>query len=219
MTLRESAKRAAFLLATIAVLPNLVSFALRARVLGRDRALQGSTQALSLAPGVLGQYLRRAFLARTLEACHPSATIEFGTIFSRCGARIDENVYVGPRCHLGLCRLERDVLLAAGVHVTSGARTHGTADPGAPIRKQEGELTRVRVGEGTWVGSAAVIMADVGARSVVGAGAVVVKPIPDLVVAAGVPAKVVRSRGEPAAPAPAPAAEAAPSPPSVAQAP
>jgi acetyltransferase-like isoleucine patch superfamily enzyme len=37
-------------------------------------------------------------------------------------------------------------------------------------------------------------MADVGAQAIVGAGAVVTKPIPDRTVAAGVPARVVRSR-------------------------
>jgi acetyltransferase-like isoleucine patch superfamily enzyme len=37
-------------------------------------------------------------------------------------------------------------------------------------------------------------MADVGCGTVVGAGAVVVKPLPDEVIAAGVPARVIRSR-------------------------
>ena len=42
--------------------------------------------------------------------------------------------------------------------------------------------------------SAAVVMADVGRGSVVGAGSVVTAPLPDYVVAAGIPAKVLRSR-------------------------
>jgi acetyltransferase-like isoleucine patch superfamily enzyme len=37
-------------------------------------------------------------------------------------------------------------------------------------------------------------MADVGAGTVVGAGAVVTNPLPDYVIAVGVPAKVIRSR-------------------------
>ncbi|MEO7275219.1 MAG: acyltransferase [Vicinamibacterales bacterium] len=198
---RSVLKSLAFAVATLMVTPSLVSFFIRARVLGRDRALAGSTQALAIVPGVLGQYLRRAFLARTLVRCHPSATIEFGTIFSKAGAIIDEQVYVGPRCHLGLVHLERDVLLAAGVHVPSGARTHGTDDPSVPIREQEGALTMVRIGAGAWVGSAAIVMADVGANSVIGAGSVVTAPVPESVTAAGVPARILRRR----APQPAPA--------------
>jgi virginiamycin A acetyltransferase len=180
--------------ATIAVVPNLVSYRMRALILGRDRALEGSSQALSLVPGLAGQYLRRAFLSRVLAGCHESAVIEFGAVFSQAGARIDENAYIGPRCHIGLAHVERDALLAAGVHVPSGARSHGTDDPAMPIRDQPGRPALVRIGAGAWIGSAAIVMADVGRDTVVGAGAVVTKSLPDGVVAAGVPARTVRSR-------------------------
>jgi acetyltransferase-like isoleucine patch superfamily enzyme len=45
---------------------------------------------------------------------------------------------------------------------------------------------------GSWIGSNAVVMADVGAGCIVGAGAVVTRPLPPRVLAAGVPARVVR---------------------------
>lgn len=198
--MRSALKSLAHTLATLVVLPHIVSFHLRSLVIGRDRALEGSTQALAWLPGLLGVYLRGAFLAQALDAFDRSASVHFGTIFSQAGARIGAHVYVGPRCHLGLVHLERDVLLAAGVHVPSGAKTHGTDDLSTPIREQQGERTMVRIGEGTWVGSAAVVMADVGRHSVVAAGAVVHAPLPDFVVAGGVPAKVLKSReGAPAA--------------------
>jgi acetyltransferase-like isoleucine patch superfamily enzyme len=199
VNVRQALKVAANAIATLLVLPFLASYAVRAAVMGRDRALEGSTQALSLIPGLAGQYLRRAFLARTLAGgCAFSATIEFGTIFSQAGARIDENVYVGPRCHLGLVHLERDVLIAAAVHIPSGPQTHGT-DPSRPIREQEGQRRLVRIGAGSWVGSNAVVLADIGRDTVVGAGAVVTQPIPDGVIAAGVPARIVRQRDRPLA--------------------
>ena len=192
--MRDALKAAARLAALILVTPQLVSFAIRSALLGRDRALLGSTQALAIVPGVLGNYLRRAFLSRATAGCAPTATIMFGTLFSQAGARIDDFVYVGPHCHLGLVHLEHDVLLAAGVHVPSGANTHGTGSTDQPIREQAVSSTVVRIGEGSWIGSAAVIMADVGRHCVVGAGAVVTRPLPDYVVAAGVPARVIRSR-------------------------
>jgi acetyltransferase-like isoleucine patch superfamily enzyme len=181
-------------MATILIVPELVSYWFRAVLLGRDRALQGSSEMLSLIPGMLGEYLRRAFYSCVLARCHPSATISFGVIFSKAGAWVDENVYIGPRCHLGLVHLERDVLLAAGVHVTSGAQTHGTVEVGTPIREQPGSIRRVRIGMGTWIGSAAIVMADVGSDTVVGAGAVVTQALGDQIVAAGVPARMLRSR-------------------------
>ena len=36
-------------------------------VTGRDRAVQSSTQLLALVPGLTGQYLRRAFLSRSID--------------------------------------------------------------------------------------------------------------------------------------------------------
>jgi acetyltransferase-like isoleucine patch superfamily enzyme len=47
---------------------------------------------------------------------------------------------------------------------------------------------------GAWIGSPAVVLAAVGRHAVIGAGAVVTKPIPDFAVAAGVPAVTIRDR-------------------------
>jgi acetyltransferase-like isoleucine patch superfamily enzyme len=188
-------KSVAHVVATVLALPWLLSYWARSALLGRDRALEGSSQSLAGIPGLPGQYLRRAFLAAVLDECHRSACIEFGVLFSKAGTRIGENVYIGPRCHIGLAHIGRDALLAAGVHVPSGAHIHGSEDPDAPIRDQPGVATVVRIGAGAWVGSGAVVMADVGAQTIVGAGAVVTKPLPDRVVAGGVPAKVIRHRG------------------------
>jgi acetyltransferase-like isoleucine patch superfamily enzyme len=192
--MREGLKQFVRLAASIAVLPALASYKIRALFIGRNRALEGSSQMLALIPGLAGQYLRRAFLARTLAACHPTAAICFGTLFSQPDARIDEHVYIGPGCHIGLTHVERDALIASGVHVTSGRHTHGTEDPVVPIREQEGQRALVRIGAGAWIGSGAVVMADVGRNAIVGAGSVVTRPIPDSVVAAGVPARVIRTR-------------------------
>jgi hypothetical protein len=124
--MREAVKRVVRVLAFLAVVPQLISFAVRARIVGGDRALEGSTQALGLVPGLVGQYLRRAFLAHTIASCHETAAISFGTLFSQTGARIDAHVYVGAHCFLGLVHIERDVLIGSAVHVTSGRHTHGT---------------------------------------------------------------------------------------------
>ncbi len=192
--LKPAAKAAAHYVCVILVSPALLGYWCSALLLGRNRALEGWSQAFAPLPGLPGVYLRRAFLANVLARCHRTAEIHFGTLFSQAGAAIDENVYVGPRCHLGLVYLEKDVLLAAGVHVPSGGKTHFIDDPEVPIRNQGGIRSLVTIGEGAWIASGSIVLADVGKGSVVGAGSVVTKPLPDRVVAAGVPATVIRER-------------------------
>jgi virginiamycin A acetyltransferase len=192
--MREAIKAGVHAVCWIIVTPSVISWRLRALILGPDRALEGSTQAWALVPGLLGQYLRRAFLCRTIRSCARTATIEFGTLFSSAAASIGERAYIGPRCHLGWAAIGDDALLAAGVHVPSGARTHGIDHLSIPIRDQETVKTEVRIGRGSWIGSAAIVMADVGAGSVVAAGAVVTRPLPDMTIAGGVPARVLRHR-------------------------
>jgi acetyltransferase-like isoleucine patch superfamily enzyme len=192
--MRDLAKAVARQAALLMVSPRLLWFFACAAVLGRDRALEGATQGLARSPGQRGNYMRRAFLSHAIAACDRGATISYGVLMSKAGAEIGRNVYVGPNCSLGLVSLEADVLLADAVLIPSGAHTHATADSGRPIRDQGGTINRVRIGRGTWVGSGAVILADVGVNCVIGAGSVVTRPIPDNVVAVGVPARIVRAR-------------------------
>jgi virginiamycin A acetyltransferase len=194
--LKRLLKAAARLGARLCIGPVVAGYWLNALVIGRNRALESASQLLSLLPGISGQYLRRAFLEQVLARCHPSALIEFGTLFSQTGAMLDENVYVGPRCQLGLVHLQRDVLLASGVQVPSGGKTHYFDDPSLPIRAQGGERRLVTIGAGAWIGAGAIVLADIGPGTVVAAGSVVTKPLPENVIAAGVPARVLGSRAE-----------------------
>ena len=199
MTFRDAVKAAARGVALVCVTPALASFAVRARIFSRDRALQSTSEWLALVPGLGGQYLRRAFYSRALARCHHTVAIEAGTIFCRAGARLDEHVYVGGGCRLGLVHIERDVLVASGVHIPSGASTHQIDDLTTVIREQARGERLVRVGAGSWIGERTVVMADVGENAVIGSGAVVTRQIPAWSVAAGVPARVIRRRGAPRA--------------------
>ena len=191
---RESVKSLTRFVAQLVMAPWILWTYLVGVLAGRDRALEWSSQWVALLPGLSGQYLRRAFLAWTIEECHPTAVVCFGTIFSKTDVRLGANTYIGPYCSLGSAVIGRDVLVAAMVQIPSGARNHGIGDITRPIREQPGDSIRVRIGAGSWIGSSAVVMADVGEDSVIGAGAVVTRPIPARVVAGGVPAKVIKSR-------------------------
>lgn len=179
---------------TVLVFPRAMCYWAASALIGADRAIEGATQSLARVPGIRGQYLRRAFLRLIGVQCDASATLCFGTTLSKSGAVIERDVYVGPGCHLGLVHLEADVLVAAGVHIPSGARMHGIEDSETPIREQCGIVAQVRIGRGSWIGSGAVVLANVGRNSVVGAGSVVTRAVPDNVIAGGVPARVLRNR-------------------------
>jgi acetyltransferase-like isoleucine patch superfamily enzyme len=182
------------ILATFLNLPILLSYWLGSQVLGKDRALEGASQWLALVPGLAGSYLRRAFYSLVMERCHPSVDIGFGTIFSQTGCIIEEHVYIGPGCSMGWVHLGRDVLIAGGVQIPSGGQTHFFDDPTRPIREQGGARSRITIGPDCWIGSGAIILADVGRGTIVAAGAVVTKPLPEFVIAGGIPARVIRPR-------------------------
>ena len=61
-----------------------------------------------------------------------------------------------------------------------------------------GEIAPVSIGDNVWLGSRVMVLRGVtiGDNTVVAAGSIVTKPLPQNVVAAGIPAKVVRQIGE-----------------------
>src|SRR5829696_515757 len=92
---RELAKAIARAIALLCVLPLLLTHLMQSAFTGRDRSLEDHTEVLALVPGLTGRYLRRAFLSCVLDECHPTASIGFGTLFSKAGARIGAGVYIG----------------------------------------------------------------------------------------------------------------------------
>src|SRR5207244_70070 len=128
-------------------------------------------------PGLSGVYLRRAFYRLVTPQCGSGSVISFGTVFSHPRPRIGTNVYVGIYCSLGDITLEDDVLVGSYVSITNGSRQHGIERLDIPVREQPGQWPRVTIGRDTWIGDRAIVMADVGAHCVVGAGAVITKPV------------------------------------------
>lgn len=188
-------------LALALVLPGVMLYRIEGAILGPERGFPGWSQALALIPGLPGVFLRRAFYRLVLPRCDADACLGFGTIVSHPTAEIGRSVYVGAYCCLGAVTLEDDVLIGSHVSIMNGSGQHGIDRLDIPIREQPGSWPRVTVGQDSWIGDRAVVMADVGRHCVIGAGAVVSSPIPDLAIAVGVPARVIRYRGPAAEPA------------------
>ena len=116
---------------------------------------------------------------------------------------VDRCVYIGTGCclhgHQGL-EIGEHTLFAQNITITPFS--HKFDDPKVPIIEQGGNCRKVTIGRNCYLGKCVCVLysADIGDGSVIGAGAVVVKPVPPLSVAVGVPAKVIRRRGAPMVP-------------------
>lgn len=161
---------------------------------GRVRALYTIfAQTCALAPGIPGDYLRVAFYRLTLTACSPFCRVSFGSFFAHPQARVADGVYIGSYCVLGKVTIGERTQIASGVQILSGSRQHSRDSDGRVQGGEGGDFRTISIGADCWIGAAAIVMADVGAQSTIGAGAIVTKPIPPGVVAVGNPARVVRA--------------------------
>jgi len=156
-----------------------------------ERRFAYYARAYSKVSGVHGEYLRRAFYVRTLRSCSRKCCISFGTFFSHPQATIGNGVYIGAYCIIGKARIGRNTQIGSNVHILSGRRQHARDEAGNILGAEEGVFEEITIGADCWIGTSAVVMANVGEGSTVGAGAVVTKDIPPRTVAAGVPAKAI----------------------------
>jgi virginiamycin A acetyltransferase len=178
----------------IVLLSPLWSLVLLERAFDRKNLFASCSEFLSLFPGRLGIFLRRSFYRMTLDECADDVHVGFQTTLAHPQMVIGRDVYVGNRCSLGMCRLDDGVTIGSNVDILSGRRQHGFDDPTQPVSKQGGSFTAVHIGRNAWIGNSAVIMADLGEGTVIGAGSVVVKAVPTGAVVVGNPARVVRTR-------------------------
>ncbi|MCS6915229.1 MAG: acyltransferase [Myxococcales bacterium] len=194
-TTRDHLRSALNRLFSVGMWPLLTAYRLERRMLDPDtarRLLIGYGGLLALWPGFSGDFARRAFYRGALRYVHPSVTISQGSTFSSDDVCIEADVYIGGGCVIGRCRIGQGVLIADHVHILPGGHTHRQGPDGTLLPGRPADEVPVHIGAHSWIGTHAVVMADVGARSIVGAGAIVVRPIPDDVLAVGNPARVVR---------------------------
>lgn len=87
-----------------------------------------------------------------------------------------------------------DVMI--GPNTVFRSANHEFRNPEMLIRLQGSTKGEIRVGNGVWIGSNCVILANViiGEGAVIGAGAVVTKDVADFEIVGGVPAKKIGSR-------------------------
>lgn len=128
--------------------------------------------------------------------------VDSGLLLSACGdGRIDIGDRFGANGGVriiadcgGHVMIGDDVIIGPGVVIR--ASNHHFADIGQPIRQQGHVAQTIRIGSDVWIGANAVILpgVNIGNHAIVAAGAVVSHDVPEYMIVAGVPARVIRDR-------------------------
>lgn len=110
---------------------------------------------------------------------------------------IGDGVWIGQQCFLhsaGGIVIEANVGIGPGVKILTSA--HQLDDATTPVLHAPLDFAAVRIEEGADLGAGCILLPGVtiGRRAQIGAGTVVAESIPELAVAAGVPARVLRIR-------------------------
>lgn len=163
-----------------------------------------------IGPDILGTHWMLFFKSKMIKLCkqkfnHFDESSDFrpGAYAVGCSKiSIGKRVVIRPGTmlhgetqSLGLSiNIEDDVLIGCGVHIY--VANHRFDIPNVLISEQGHSQARmVNLKKGCWIGANVIILPGVtiGENTVIGAGSIVTKSIPDRMVAAGNPAKVIRS--------------------------
>lgn len=164
------------------------------RLTGSSLLFDFFAQLFSLMPGFVGTPVRASFYKQTLSASSMDLYMGFGSFISKIDTRIGKGVLINGHSTIGLANIGDGTVIANNVSVLSGAQQHNFTDPSKGILEEDGVFTRIYIGDDVFVGDQSVVMANIGEKTIVGCGSIIVKEIPSYSVVVGNPARVVRSR-------------------------
>ena len=117
---------------------------------------------------------------------------------------IQKGARVGARCkissHTFICEgvhVEDEVFIGHGVQFINDRYPRATRPDGTPQTEADWTLQRTIVRRGASIGTGAVVLGgiEIGARAIVGAGAVVTRDVPPGATVAGNPARILKNDG------------------------
>ena len=190
--MRSTVKRLANVLAIVLISPLGILVRLMARFDGRDQWFQFGSHLVSIVPGLPGDYVRRGFYWWVL-GCY-EVSIGFGSIFAQRDSQIGSGTYIGMFCNIGSSKIGKDVLIGSNVMIAS-PKMHRFDRLDIPIKDQGGEIQKISIGDGAWLGNGCIVLSDIAEGVVVAAGSIVTGRCEVNGVYAGSPARLIRYRG------------------------
>ena len=148
---------------------------------------------------------KRQTLGQNVKVFHPSLVNLYGCTIgdeTKIGAfvEIQKNATIGARCkissHSFVCEgvvIEDEVFIGHGVMFTNDRFPRAANADGSLQTEADWKVETTIVKRGASIGSNATIVSGItiGVGALVGAGAVVTKDVPDHMIVAGVPARIV----------------------------
>jgi acetyltransferase-like isoleucine patch superfamily enzyme len=110
---------------------------------------------------------------------------------------IGENVGIAANAFISVRgKVEIGNNTICGPNLSIHAENHNYKDVNIPIRLQGATRKGIKIGEDCWIGTNVTILdgVTIGDKSIIAAGAVITKDIPDLVIAGGIPAQIIKER-------------------------
>lgn len=140
--------------------------------------------------------VRRFLVAQFAQGCGKHVRV-------KRNADIAPGIVIGDHSELGTrCMIHSNVSLGSyvimGPDVKIYSRNHAFDDLETPIALQGKIYKETRIGDDVWIGANSIILAgiSIGSHSIVAAGSVVTRDVPEWAVVGGNPAKVIKDRRE-----------------------
>lgn len=140
--------------------------------------------------------IRQLLVSNYLKKCGKNLRV-------KKGAEISLNSGVGDHSELGTNAIIQ-ANVSIGNHVIMGpdikiySRNHKFERLDIPIQKQGKNYYETKIGNDVWIGANVIITAGciIGNHSIIAAGSVITKNVPEYAIVGGVPAKIIKFRNE-----------------------